>query len=73
MCEPAGEIPPDPDFARGVSLKLEGNNSKVRHRQIARSLQPAARPVSAHFGPSLQGVNAFKSYFLYCTIIQVKT
>ena len=24
MCEPAGEIPLDPDFARGVRLELEG-------------------------------------------------
>jgi hypothetical protein len=45
----------------------------VRHRQIARSLQPAARLYRLISGPALQGVNAFKSYFLYCTIIQVRT
>ena len=30
MCGPAGEIPPDPDFALGVSLKLE-NKGKQDH------------------------------------------
>jgi hypothetical protein len=30
MCGPAGEIPPDPDFALGVSLKLE-NKGRQDH------------------------------------------
>jgi hypothetical protein len=29
MCGPAGEIPPDPDFAVGVSLKLENKGDRI--------------------------------------------
>ena len=51
MCEPAGEIPPDPDFARGVSLKLEGGvalpdlhirREPDRKRVVARPLEGLA-------------------------------
>src|SRR3954452_12901675 len=51
MCEPAGEIPPDPDFARGVSLELESGvvlpdlhtrREPDRKRVVARPLEGLA-------------------------------
>ena len=48
MCEPAGEIPLDPDFARGVRLELEGGvvlpdlhigRESDRKRVVARPLE----------------------------------
>ena len=51
MCGPAGEIPPDPDFALGVSLKLEelwmrqrGSGTCPNRRGDGRFRVAAARP-----------------------------